>query len=343
MVKKLDKVDVVVVGSGWAGGIASAELAKAGYKVVILERGKDQTRADFIGVKDELRYTNRYEMMQKLAPETITSRVSLDEVALPVRTRQEMNAGTNLGGGSVHWAGSVYRYRPYDFEIRSKTIERYGKNKIPDGMTIQDWGITYDEMEKYYAKWELTAGISGEPDPLGDTRSIDYPNPPMKASPAVQLFKDTTKKMGLHPYQMASGNMSETYTNPDGETLNQCMFCAFCTMYGCDFSAKSDPLVTVLPTATKTGNCDIRTNALVRRVLHENGKATGVLYTDTRSGEEFEQPATVVVLAAFTFTNNRLLMLSEIGEQYNPETRQGVIGRNYHGQFNSTFLGARGF
>lgn len=343
MVKKLDQVDVVVVGSGWAGGIAAAELSKAGHKVVILERGKDQTRADFIGVKDELRYTNRYEMMQKLAPETITSRVSIKDTALPVRTRQEMNAGTDLGGGSVHWAGSVYRYRPYDFEIRSKTIERYGDKKIPDGMTIQDWGITYDEMEKYYAKWELTAGISGEPDPLGDNRSIEYPNPPMKTSPAIQLFKDATTKMGLNPYQMASANMSQAYTNPDGENLGQCMFCAFCTMYGCDFSAKSDPLVTVLPTAVKTGNCDIRTNALVRRVIHENGKATGVLYTDTRSGEEFEQPATVVVLAAFTFTNNRLLMLSEIGEQYNPETRQGVIGRNYHGQFNSTFLGARGF
>ncbi|QUW22963.1 GMC family oxidoreductase [Sporosarcina sp. Marseille-Q4063] len=343
MAKKLEKVDVVVVGSGWAGGVVSAELAKSGYKVVTLERGKDQKRSDFIGVKDELRYTNRYEMMQKLAPESITSRVSINDVALPVRTRQEMNAGTDLGGGSVHWAGSVYRYRTYDFEIRSKTIERYGESKIPEGMTIQDWGITYDELEKYYDKWEKTAGISGEPDPLGDERSDDYPNPPMIASPAIQLFKDTTKKMGLHPFQMASGNMSQNYTNPDGEKLNQCMFCSFCTMYGCDFTAKSDPLATVLPTAVKTGNCEIRTHALVRRVLHKDGKATGVLYTDTRSGQEFEQPADVVVLAAFTFTNNRLLMLSEIGEQYNPETRKGTIGRNYHGQFNSTFLGARGF
>lgn len=343
MVQKLDKVDVVVVGSGWAGGIISAELAKAGYKVAMLERGKDQKRSDFIGVKDELRYTNRHEMMEKLTGDTITSRVSMNDVALPVRLRSEMNTGTDLGGGSVHWAGSVYRWRPYDFEIRSKTIERYGEGKIPEGMTIQDWGITYDELEPYYAKWELTAGISGEPDPLGDQRSIDYPNPPMKASPAIKLFKEVTKEMGLHPYQMASGNMSQTYTNPDGETLNQCMFCAFCTMYGCDFSAKSDPLVTVIPTAVKTGNCDIRTHALVRRVLHANGKATGVLFTDTRTGQEYEQPADIVVLAAFTFSNNRLLMLSNIGEIYNPETRQGVIGRNFTGQFNSTFLGATGF
>lgn len=343
MAQKLDKVDVVVVGSGWAGGIIAAELSKAGHKVKILERGKDQGRSDFIGVKDELRYTNRHEMMEKLTGDTITSRVGINDTALPVRLRSELNTGTGLGGGSTHWAGSVYRWRPYDFEIRSKTIDRYGESKIPDGMTIQDWGITYDELEPYYDKWEKMAGISGEPDPLGDKRSDDYPNPPMKASPAIKLFKETAKDMGLNPYQMASANMSQTYTNPDGETLNQCMFCAFCTMYGCDFSAKSDPLVTVIPTAMKTGNCETLTHALVRRVLHKDGKATGVMFVDTRTGQEFEQPADVVVLAAFTFSNNRLLMLSEIGEIYDPETREGVIGRNFTGQFNSTFLGATGF
>ena len=114
-------------------------------------------------------------------------------------------------------------------------------------------------------------------------------------------------------------------------------------MYGCDFTAKSDPLATVIPTARKTGNCEIRTNSLVRRVIHKDGKATGVMFTDTRTGMEYEQPADVVVLGAFSFTNNRLLMLSEIGTQYDPTTRKGTIGRNFNGQFNITFLGARGF
>lgn len=343
MVIKLDKVDVVVVGTGWAGGVVSAELAKAGYKVVALERGKNQTRDDYIGVKDELRYTNRYEMMQNLSSETITSRNNLDEVALPVRTRKEMMAGTDLGGGSVHWAGASYRWKPYDFEIRSQTIERYGKDKIPPGMTIQDWGITYKEMEKYYDRWEKTAGISGEPDPLGPERSSDYPNPPMKESPPIKLFKEAARKLGYHPFQVPSGNLSQGYTNPDGEAMNGCMYCSYCTQYGCDFGAKSDPLVTVLPTATKTGNFEARVGANVRRVLYKNGKATGVMYVNTLTGEEYEQPADVVVLAAFTFTNNRLLLLSGIGEPYNPQTRKGVIGRNYNGQFGITFLGARGF
>ncbi|GGJ94039.1 GMC family oxidoreductase [Lentibacillus kapialis] len=344
MAKKLDKVDVVVVGTGWAGGVISAELAKAGKKVVAMERGDKKNIEDYTGVKDELRFMNRYQMMQDLSHETITSRNTMDEQALPVRTRDEMMAGTDTGGGGVHWAGAVYRYTPYDFEIYSKTVDRYGKDKIPDGMTIQDWGITYDEMETYYDRFEKTAGISGEADPLGPERSNEYPNPPLKESRPVRLFKDAAKELGYHPYQVASANVSQQYENPDGETLNACMYCAFCHYYGCDFGAKSDPLMTVIPTAQKHDNFELRTQAYVRRVLYDGGnKAKGVMYVDTETGQEFEQPADVVVLAAFTFTNNRLLMLSEIGKPYNPESRTGVIGKNFNGQMNITFLGARGF
>ncbi|WP_213423635.1 GMC family oxidoreductase [Bhargavaea massiliensis] len=343
MAIKLEKVDVVVVGSGWAGGVVAAETAKAGHKVVVLERGKRQNRSDFIGAKDELRYTNRFDMMQKLSSETITSRVNIDDVALPVRTQQEMMVGDDLGGGSVHWAGSTYRWRAYDFEIRSKTIERYGEDKIPKDSTIQDWGITYEEMEPYYDKWEKTAGVSGEPDPLGDPRKNDWPNPPLKETPALKLFKKAAKSLGYHPYQLAACNLSQAYTNPDGENMNPCMYCSYCTMYGCDFSAKSDPIATVIPTAQKTGNAEFRTDALVRRVLYEGDKATGVLYTDVLTGAEYEQPADVVVLAAFTFSNNRLLMLSGIGEPYDPKTRKGIIGKNFAIQGDITFLGARGF
>lgn len=343
MAEKLDKVDVVIVGVGWAGGIVSAEMAKAGKKVVALERGDDKSTEDYIGVKDELRYTNRFQMMQNLKHETVTSRNNKDETALPVRTKDEMMAGTDLGGGSVHWAGATYRYWPYEFEIRSKTIERYGKDKIPKDMNLQDWGITYEEMEDYYDKWEKTAGISGEQDPLAPERKNEWPNPPLKETPAIKLFKDATKELGYHPFQLAAGNMSEQYENPDGQVLNACMYCAFCTHYGCDFGAKSDALVTVIPTAKEHDNYELRTNSYVRRVLYDGNKANGVMYVDTRTGQEYEQPADVVVLSAFAFTNNRLLMLSDIGKQYDPETREGTIGRNFNGQYNNVHLGARGF
>lgn len=74
MAKQLDKVDVVTVGVGWAGGIVAAELAKAGLKVVGLERGDDRGTEDFQMVHDEYRYAIRYELMQDLSEETITFR-----------------------------------------------------------------------------------------------------------------------------------------------------------------------------------------------------------------------------------------------------------------------------
>lgn len=343
MAKKLKKVDVVVVGTGWAGGITAAELAKKGYKVIGLERGEEKSIEDYRGAKDELKYRSRHEMMQNLSIETITSRTNSNVKALPVRTRDEMIVGNDLGGGSSHWSGATFRFLPYDFEIYSKTVERYGEKKIPEGMTLQDWGITYDEMEKYYDRFEKTAGVAGEENPIGPKRSDKYPNPPMVETPNIRLFKEAAANLGYHPYQHPSANSTTTYTNPDGETIYQCQYCAFCSAYGCDFGAKGDPIVTVLPTAKKTGNFEIRSRAYVRRVLYDGERATGVLYVDTRTGLEYEQPAEVVVLAGFTFTNNRLLMLSEIGKPYDPKTGEGVIGKNFTGHLGVTFKGVRGF
>ncbi|WP_373893769.1 GMC family oxidoreductase [Virgibacillus sp. CBA3643] len=331
MAKKLDKVDAVVVGLSWSGGITAAELTKKGYKVVGLERGKDQKVEDFIGSKDELKYQQRHEMMQDLSIESITSRNDTDEEAEPIRSHDDFQAGNDLGGGGVHWSGASFRYQPYDFEIYSKTVERYGKEKIPEDMTIQDWGITYNEFEKYYDKFEKTAGISGEENPIGPERSDEYPNPPMVDTPNIKLFKDAAENLGYHPYQHPSANNTTNYENPDGQTIHQCQYCAFCTTYGCDFGAKGDPVVTVLPTAQETGNFEIRTKSMATRVLYDGEKATGVLYVDLDTGKKYEQPADIVVLGAFTFSNTRLLLLSEIGEPYDPDTGEGVIGKNFTG------------
>ncbi|GAA0438476.1 GMC family oxidoreductase [Lentibacillus halophilus] len=345
MPKKLEKVDAVIVGSGWAGGITAAELTKKGHQVVILERGQSQKQQDYIGSKDELRYSLRYDLMQDLNKETITSRNDLDETALPVRNNDNARLGNDTGGAGVHWNGISFRWLPYDFEIYSKTVERYGKDKIPEGSTMQDWGITYDELEPYYDQYEKTAGISGEENPIGPPRSNKYPNPPLKSTPSIDLFKKATSNLGYHPYHLPSANVSQQYENPDGETINGCMYCAFCEEFGCDFGAKADPMVTVLKTAEKTGNLELRNHANVTRVSHDGNRASGLVYTDTNTGEEFEQPADIVVLAGFVFTNTRLLLLSEIGKPYNPETGQGIIGKNFTGHFTniSTYIGARGF
>lgn len=345
MAEKLKKVDVVIVGSGWAGGTAAAELSKKGYDVVCLERGKDHSTEDFIGTKDELKYSRRIQMFQDLSKETLTIRNEIDEVATPHRSNETNPInGTDTGGSGVHWNGQIYRWLPTDFELRSKTIEKYGEDIIPEEMTMQDWGITYDEIEPYYDKFEETIGVSGEQDPLRPKMSRPFPNPPMKETATMALFKEATEKMGYHPYHMASANMSQQYENPDGETINACLYCAFCEQYGCDFGAKADPIVTVLSTARRHDNFELRNNSYVVRILHENGRATGVRYVDTQTGLEYVQPADLVVVGGFTFTNTRLLLLSEIGKPYDPVKNTGVIGKNIttHAA-NLTHLRVRGF
>lgn len=331
MAIKLDKVDVVVVGTGWAGGIPSAELAKKGYKVVALERGKDHDHSDFVGSKDELRYASRYEIMTDNSISTVTARGHSDEEAFPLRTQSENFEGNNVGGSSVHWSGVTQRGRKFDLQARSITIDKYGEDKIPVDMNLQDMGISYEELEPYFDQFEKTAGTSGEDDPMGPPRSDSYPTGPMRPSYPVKLFKEAASELGYHPVMIPSANLSEQYENPDGETINACQYCSFCMMYGCDFGAKSDPVATVIPTAMKTENFELRTDSYARRVVHKDGKASGVIYVDMRTGFEYEQPADVVILAGYTISNTHLMLLSEIGKPYDPKTGEGVIGKNTAG------------
>lgn len=335
MAKILEKVDVLTVGVGWTGGIIAAECAKAGLKVVGLERGDMRSTEDFVEVHDEWRYAVNYALMQDLSKETVTFRNSLKQKALPMRKLGSFLLGDNLGGAGVHWNGWTYRFFPYDFEIKTMTEKRYGKNKLSKDYLLQDWGITYDEMEPYFDKFEKTAGISGEAkNPFSGKRSNDYPQAPLQNTPILSRFEQTTKKMGYNPYRMPAANSSGSYTNPDGETLNPCQYCAYCERFGCEYSAKASPINTVIPAALKTGNYKIRSNANVIEILKKGNKVIGVKYVDTKTLEEYIQLADIVVLSSFVLNNAKLLMISKIGEQYDPKTRRGTLGKNYCYQLN---------
>ncbi|MEK3934697.1 GMC family oxidoreductase [Sporosarcina sp. FSL W7-1349] len=341
MAKTLDKVDVVTVGVGWTGGIIAAECAKAGLKVRGLERGKDRSTADYSMIHDEFRYAIRYDLMQDLSKETVTFRNHRKMRALPMRQMGSFLLGENLGGSGTHWNGMTYRFLPYDFEIKSMTEQKYGKNKLSQDYLLTDWGITYDELEPYFDAFEKTAGISGEDtNPFWGKRSADFPTPPMKKTPILKKFETATKNLGYHPYMLPSANLSEAYENPDGQSIAACQYCGFCERFGCEYGAKSSPEVTVVPTASKTGNFEAVFHANVVEILKSGNKVTGVRYIDTQTGEEFIQPADVVVLTSYMLNNAKLLMVSKIGEQYDPDTGRGTLGKNYCYQIGP---GATGF
>src|SRR5699024_4924699 len=119
MAEKLDKAEAAVVGSGWAGGIISAELAKGGVEVVGLERGQDTSTGDLQMVHDGSRYAIRYELMQDLSKETTTFRNNPDETALPMRQFGAFLIGDGVGGAGTHWNGDTWFFSPYDFKIKT--------------------------------------------------------------------------------------------------------------------------------------------------------------------------------------------------------------------------------
>ena len=129
MARKLPKKDVVIIGLGWTGAIMARELAKAGLSVVGLERGQDRSPGeDFIlpGVRDELKYSQRLELMTDNSVDTITFRNTAAETALPIRRFGAFLPGEGVGGSGIHWGALYWRNLPTDFRIRSAIEQRDG-------------------------------------------------------------------------------------------------------------------------------------------------------------------------------------------------------------------------
>src|SRR5438128_31460 len=342
MATKLKSADIVIVGLGWTGGILAKELAETGLSIVVLERGGPRdTNPDFMypTVHDELRYAQRHELMQNVSRETLTFRNNASETALPMRRLGSFLPGEGVGGAGVHWNGVTWRWNDNEFKVRSLYEEKYGKKYIPADMTIQDWGITYAELEPYYEKFERVAAVSGKAgnlrgviqpggNPFEAPRQNEYPLPALTPILTNVMFSEAATDLGYHPFPRPSANASRPYTNPDGVRFGQCQYCGFCQRFGCEANAKGSPHHTVIPIAMKNPNFELRTNAWVTKVLKDPAgkRVTGVVYTNVLNGEEFEQPANVVLLTAYAINNVHLMLLSGIGQAYDPVSQKGVIG-----------------
>ncbi len=337
--KTLSAVDVVIVGGGWTGLLMAKELAsRTAMSVVVLERGTPRATDDYRTTMDELDYAVRLHMMQDLSLETVTVRHDATQRAVPMRQHGSFLPGTGVGGAGEHWNGITPRFVADSFELLSRSTEKYGAKRLPEGHAIQDWGITYDELESYYTRAERLLGISGKAGNIRGKkieggnifegwRSKEYPTPPTKTPYFSAMFRDAAKGMGYHPYPIPAATPSEPYTNPDGISRPACLYCGFCERFGCMIGAKAQPTNTLLPVIQTRKNVSIRPRAWVRRIVHEGERARGVTYVDA-GGEEVFQPAELVCLASWTLNNTRLLLLSRIGEAYNPETGKGAVGSN---------------
>lgn len=345
MATKLKKRTVVICGGGFAAGLAARQLTAKNIDVLVLERGYDHTKAaeaELPNQRDELRWAVRSNLMQNWAVQTYSLRHSSAEHALPVRRLEAFLPGEGMGGAANHWNGQSWRWAEYAPIYRTHLEERYGKRAIPAEMAIQNWGVTYAELEPYHALWEKLFGIAGKAgnlrgkiqaggNPFEAPRQDEYPQPPIPATEGGLIFAQAATKLGYKPFPMAAANSPNAYVNPDGMQLGQCQYCGHCERFICEANAKGSPQVLLYPMLLKRPSFELRLRSHVLDIDYDRRaqRVRGVHYVDLMTGEEFEQPADVVVLASFTMSNAKFLLMSRIGRPYDPKTGEGVVGKNF--------------
>ena len=334
MATDLKKTDVVIVGLGAVGGVAALPLTQSGLEVVGIEAGTWLTPRDF--APDELRNNFRGwpQSAQKANREVPTHRPNAsapNSPRLPIHPM--MNA---VGGTSLHYWAQSWRLNPWDFKVVSETTRRYGAGRIPKGSTVEDWPFGLEELEPHYDRVEYELGVSGQAgniqgkiDQRGNIfegpRTREYPMPPLHGSEFTKLMATAARTLGWHPFPGPAAINSQGYDDRPG-----CMYHGFCSRGGCPVSAKNSTAVSTIPKAVATGRLKIVTLATTTRVAvdEKSGRVTGVIYV--RGGQEYFQPADVVLLASYTYENVRLLLLSKSKAFPNGLSNNGgQVGKHY--------------
>jgi len=343
MAKVLPKRTVVMIGGGFTSALTARQLMPKGVDVVVLERGVDRSQAaadEIPSQRDELRWALHFVFADKMATETYTVRYNSSETALPARRLEAFIPGEGVGGAADHWNGQSWRWAEYDPTLRTRLQSRYGS--LPNDLLVQDWGVTYAELEPYHDLWEKLFGIAGKAgnlrgqiqvggNPFEAPRQNEYPQPPLEVLEAGIIFDAASKKLGYKPFPLPAANSPFEYTNPDGMQLAQCQYCGHCERFICEANAKASPQLLLYPWLARHRNFELRTQVHAVGIDYDkdNKSVSGVRYIDLITGEEFLQPADVVVLAAFTMSNTKLLLISGIGTPYDPQSRRGVVGKNF--------------
>ena len=334
MATNLKKADVVVVGLGAVGGVAVLPLARAGLEVIGLEAGDWLTGRDF--APDELRNNFRGwpQSVQKANTEIPTHRPNASAPYSPrLPIHPMMNA---VGGTTVHYWAQSWRLNPWDFKVVSETTQRYGAARIPKGSTLEDWPFGLEGIEPYYDKVEYEVGVSGKAgniggkiDPRGNIfegpRKREYPMPPLRGTGFTERMAAAAKGLGWHAFPGPAAINSQVY-----DSRPACAYHGYCNRGGCHLNAKNSTAASTIPKAQETGRLKVVIQALVTTIAVDDrsGRVTGVNYL--KGGQEYFQPAEVVLLAGYTYENVRMLLLSKSKPYPNGlANNRGQVGRHY--------------
>jgi choline dehydrogenase-like flavoprotein len=313
--------DVCIVGSGAGGGMAAYTLAKAGAKVILLEAGPYYDPADPKFVT-QLKFP--YESPRRGAGTTRAFgdfdaawggwKIDGEPYTTVPGTQFEWFRSRMLGGRTNHWGRISLRFGPDDFKRKSK-----------DGLG-DDWPISYDDVKPYYDKVDKLIGVFGSKEGL-----YNEPDGHFLPPPAPRLHEHFIKKAGKGLGIPVIPSRMSILTQKINEERQACFYCNQCSrgcmVYG-DFSSSS----VLCKPAVKSGNVDLRTDAMVREVLtNEQGLATGVSYIDRNNLQEQQVKAKIVILAASTCETARLLLNSKSSRHPNGlANSSNAVGKYLH-------------
>ncbi|MBI4219173.1 MAG: GMC family oxidoreductase [Chloroflexi bacterium] len=302
--------DVLVIGSGAAGGAAAWRLANAGFKVVCLEQGRwmDPDRYVTRDADWEFRSMTDWHFDPNVRRRPEDYPVNDSESAV---TPLMFNA---VGGSTIHWTGHTPRFHPSDFRVR--TLDGAG----------DDWPLTYEELEPYYDMNDVMMGCSGiSGDPANPPRS-QRPMRPLPLGPDGVRIAQAFDKLGWHWWPSDSYINSVPYDGRDA-----CNNCGPNGL-GCARRAKGSTDVTYWPKAIAKGAV-LKTRCRVFEItVDQSGRCTGAAYYD-QDGRIQREEARAVIVACNGVGTPRLLLVSRSSRH--PEglaNSNGLVGKNlmYH-------------
>jgi choline dehydrogenase-like flavoprotein len=314
--------DVVIVGSGAAGGTAAWVLVNAGLRVAMLEAGPlRQHMVDFAyhdpfpyedpyrGFKTELPKSEELRKKYVFGPNAYAPWANPDEpYTTPKDMPYEWLRARNVGGRTMFWGRFANRFNEADFKMRSR-----------DGHGL-DWPIEYKEIAPYYDKAELFMGVCGAKENHPDLPDGENFLPPVALKCPDYLLKRAAEKLGIRAIRVRRAMLTQNYKG-----YAHCHYCAGCDD-GCETHSfynsafrQVDPLLKKFPLKFK-----LIPNAMAHRVnLNQKGLASGVSYIDKTTGQEREIKARAVVLGCGTLETTRLMLLSNIANS------SGTLGHNF--------------
>jgi choline dehydrogenase-like flavoprotein len=302
--------DVIVVGSGAAGGIAAYVLAMKGLKVLCLEAGRMLDPAkDFYTHKFPYEWAHRgqgkpgeygklpqgMEWKIKEWTDHLYTIPEEDPYALAPGAKFTWTRLRAVGGRTNLWGRGCDRFGPLDFKAKS----------MQDGWG-EDWPISYDDVAPYYDKVEQLIGVSGGSEGVHNTPSGKNLLPPFNARCGEMLVKKGAAKLGIKVLAKPIAVLSKPY---DGRP--PCHFCGACN-WGCDTRSRYCSAEVLVPKLQAMANFTLRPNSAVHTILMDpgTGKARGVTYIDTQNRQEYEAHGKAVVLGASLVESVRILFNS---------------------------------